>query len=231
MRVWRSWNTVMGLYRGDLIMEGHGMMGKERENERTYLYRVFRPSSIGFPALLSCTPRRSISEKAAFRPYHCASYSLRPVALVSGSWKEASSFHSVSLRLDGWPAKRSRTEQATRDWGSVSLAEEVGEEAVKTVGGVTTRYSPKRASVLAWDWDILGVVWKVRREEMVVLRAVDLGSCEVRVVEVVLSGRVKAGVRRRVGRGNVSKIVGGSVVGGERRICSLAGVDDATVRL
>lgn len=59
---------------------------------------------------MTCPPSLSICEKAAGSPYHCAEYCLRPSAIVSGSAKVALSAHSDSLRREGRPANRSRTE-------------------------------------------------------------------------------------------------------------------------
>jgi hypothetical protein len=53
----------------------------------------------------------SISEKAVLRPYHCASYCLRPSALVSGSAKVASSVQSWSFFRVGLPANNWCTHQ------------------------------------------------------------------------------------------------------------------------
>ena len=51
-----------------------------------------------------------MEEKADCRPYHCAWYLSRPVAMVMGSVNVALSDHSWSFARDGRPAKRSRTE-------------------------------------------------------------------------------------------------------------------------
>lgn len=87
---------------------------------------------MGLPAEVTSWPRRSISEKAAWRPYfkmgvgvsvllcaddmivllehtHCGSYCLRPTATVIGSSNVALSSHNRSFLRDGRPAKRSRT--------------------------------------------------------------------------------------------------------------------------
>jgi hypothetical protein len=50
------------------------------------------PVAQGLPDEITLKERRSISEKAAWRPYHCAWYCLRPSALVRGSAKVASSW-------------------------------------------------------------------------------------------------------------------------------------------
>lgn len=49
-------------------------------------------------------------EKATCSPYHCASYCLRPLAMVMGSSKVPASSQRRSLASEGRPAKRSRTE-------------------------------------------------------------------------------------------------------------------------
>lgn len=123
-----------------------------------YLYLVFNPTSIGFPALFTSHPSLSISLNAAFNPYHCASNCFLPSALVRGSWNDALSVHKVSLRFDGWPEKRSRTE-AVR-----SCCE--GERETPALGfraeeGVRILYSVKREE--GSEGAILeGVVVKVR---------------------------------------------------------------------
>lgn len=63
--------------------------------------------------------------------------------------------------------------------------------------------------------DMVGVVWKRRWEGRVVVGS---GVRRGRVVDGwFVSGRARS-ARRRVGRGKVSKIVGGMLVGGERRM-------------
>lgn len=69
------------------------------------LYLVFMSSLIGFPASVTLWESCSISENALASPYHCASYFLRPEAVVIGSSKAALSSQSVSLRLVGFPRK------------------------------------------------------------------------------------------------------------------------------
>lgn len=73
------------------------------------LYLVFISSAMGLPDDVTSWCRRSISEKADCRPYHCVSNSLRPCATASGSSNVASSAHSWSFARVGRPAKRSST--------------------------------------------------------------------------------------------------------------------------
>lgn len=60
---------------------------------------------IGLPEEVTWWDSRSISEKAAARPYHWAEYCLRPSALVKGSSNLALSAQSDSFLTDGRPAK------------------------------------------------------------------------------------------------------------------------------
>ena len=60
---------------------------------------------MGLPPEVTSWWRRSISENAACKPYHCGSYCRRPTALVMGSSNVASSAQSWSFLRDGRPAK------------------------------------------------------------------------------------------------------------------------------
>lgn len=61
------------------------------------VYFVLSCSTIGFPASMTWWFNRSMLEKAAWSPYHCAAYWEWPSALVIGSEKVAAGVQRLSL--------------------------------------------------------------------------------------------------------------------------------------